>query len=176
MVGSGSQLFIIYHSTLPFGESQNISYQLLDIECQYKINEGSISLPNKATIDWIGFSTIGYPAYYSSNGLLCTLMNVYGYQWVPILDTNNSYYCKTAGNTHWMVSVTENSCLCAVLHGMSIYPKTLPIPILSTIQLKVPLVMENDESENDNNQQYIQNEISLKHVYFFYNILESIII
>lgn len=95
MVGHDSQLFIIYHSSLPTGEAQNISYQLIDVNTNYKIAEGSLNCA-KTTIEWIGFSTIGYPVYYTSNGLLCTLVTSYGYQWVPILDTNDENCCKTA--------------------------------------------------------------------------------
>lgn len=65
-----------------------------------------------------------------------------------------------------MVSVTEDKCLCAVLHATALYPRTLKPPVLSTIPIHIPLLISSTTADAD--QGYIQNLILLKHVFILY--------
>ena len=81
------------------------------------LQEGSIPLPKKTTLTWVGFSSDGTPAMYDSTGLLSVLdkhRKSGQARWVPVLD---SVSLKKEGrsDSYWPVGVTEARMACIIL-------------------------------------------------------------
>src|SRR5690348_5684614 len=91
-------------------DMQYMEVQLLDVrkgQCLAKLDV-PMSRP-RLTLKWIGFTEQGILSIKDSDGVISSLFNHFGWQWVPILDL--AEVRKTPEDNWWVIGITGQQLL-----------------------------------------------------------------
>ncbi|GAB5030478.1 wd repeat and hmg-box dna-binding protein partial [Nannochloropsis oceanica] len=149
MVGRGDLLAIFYHGGSPLVDpstgaaSQALHYQLLDVRRTTVVGNGPVALSPKSLLTWAGFSNLDILHVMDSEGLVSGLVRGFGWNWTPLLETSRLQRNKM--DSFWPVGVLNGSLMCSLLKGGEEHPSTNPKPLVSSLPLKLPLVVSNND-------------------------------
>ncbi|CAH3160505.1 unnamed protein product [Porites lobata] len=138
MSGYKDQLMFAYHKENPLPGEQALAVKFLDLK-QNLITEERVTLSEKATLSWLGFSDVGTPVTVDSVGVVRVLSRSFGTAiWSPVCITKSNM--KNKSDNYWVVGLDEKSqqIRCIYCKGSS-YPPTLPRPVLVLLPLQLPL-------------------------------------
>ncbi|KAJ3260995.1 hypothetical protein HK103_006950 [Boothiomyces macroporosus] len=154
MSGGNDLLFCVYHHAGVFHGNQSLAYFLLDMNTNQIVVQDMLPISPCSKLKWVGFSSLGYPCTFDSEGVLRGLFLNSGNMWTPLFDSK--IFKKERVEEYWPVGVTESNFLCVVLKGNT-HPN-FPKPIINDLPLAIPLL----EPENDTvklEQQIIQSRL-----------------
>lgn len=149
MVGRGDLLAVFYHGGSPLvdpstgASSQALHYQLLDVRRTAVVGDGPVALSPKSLLTWAGFSNLDILHVMDSEGLVSGLVRSFGWNWTPLLETSRLQRNKM--DSYWPVGVFNGSLMCSLLKGGEEHPSTNPKPLVSSLPLKLPLVVSNND-------------------------------
>lgn len=135
MVGQDDLLFIVYHQAGVYQGRSSLGYLLLNTLTDSVVHTDCLPLAQNRSLKWVGFSTLGYPLIYDSDGVLCGLFMHSDFKWSPIFDSR--IHRGEKKETYWAVGATETCFLCVICRG-SKYPK-FPKPVVLDLPLGMPL-------------------------------------
>jgi len=127
---------------------------------------GKLPLRPGLNLDYLGFSDTRMLCAADSAGLLMGLLPSCGWQWVPLLDTGAKARAAAAkakaraeargGHEmdiaaavlakinaqpkHWIIGVARSRLMCVLCRGDDKFPATLPKPVPTAVDLKMPML------------------------------------
>eukprot|EP00941_MAST-03F_sp_MAST-3F-sp1_P001830 g1830.t1 len=166
MSGRGKWLIVVYHAGAPFAGRQNLAYDLYDMNKRKKEATGPLHLRPGVTLDWLDFSDTHLPCAADSDGLVMALVPSLGWQWSPIIDTGikareakakvkaraesrgdhamdvaAAVLAKAmAQPKHWIIGIARGRLMCVLCRGEDKFPATMPKPVPTAVDLKMPLL------------------------------------
>ncbi|KAJ3269393.1 hypothetical protein HDV01_001434 [Terramyces sp. JEL0728] len=157
MCGGNDLLFCVYHLAGVYHGNQNLGYMLLDMNTSQVVAQDLLPVSPCSKLTWVGFSTLGYPCTFDSEGILRGLFMNSGNMWTPLFDSK--IFKKERAEEYWPVGVADSDFLCVVLKGNT-HPN-FPKPIINDLPLNIPLLeLENDTVKLE--QQIIQSRLIYK--------------
>ena len=165
MSAHGSLLVVAYHSATPFAGSQSLSYQLLAVRedglgC-HTLATGPLPLSSSSSSEgedaasvglrWLGISDQGLVVAVDSLGLVSALRTeasseeeaaTAAHSWMPILDTRQLVRNNGRSESYWPIAMTGKTLMAVLCKGPTgkQFPATMPKPIITALDLQVPLV------------------------------------
>lgn len=105
-----------------------------------------------AELTWLGFSEEGLPATADTEEVVRVLSYDWGNTWVPVAEL------KDRKGFHWVTGLAEGELFCIVCKGNDAYPKVLPRPLTTPIDLKLPIVSLKEFGEHE--ERFIRSKVS----------------
>eukprot|EP00808_Paulinella_micropora_P030462 g42653.t1 len=141
MTGETRLLGIVYHRGAPFAGSQNLGLWILDMEVQKTVFDTALPLSPKSTLKWIAFAENGMLMSMDSKGMVRGLISSKNWQrhWIPLLDTR-AIKSQGSYSYYWPIGLLEGSLMCIICKNGAKSPTTLPKPIISTVELRIPFI------------------------------------
>jgi chromosome transmission fidelity protein 4 len=158
MAAKDEQLLVVYHQASTAG-GQCLGYVLYDVDTWTVTRKDRLPTPGDTTVTWCGFTDDGMAAYTDSNEVVRVLVNARGFIWVPLVELKA--VAKNASDNHWIIGVSDSDVLCVICKGAK-YPKVLPRPITTTVQLHMPLVSLTDTVKKE--EAFIRSKITFDHL------------
>jgi hypothetical protein len=168
--GFGSKLTVIYNDGCSLSDgTPHLAAECFDISANGVTQEIAIKVPvtaGGAQLEWAGYSDDGILYVMDSEGLLSALMNVAGWQWIPMLDVPK--VSKRVDHKYWPVAIKGLN-LCYVLLNGESKPAIYPQPVIAIRALEAPIVATKEgkdkgEGENERAKQFMMESLLLKHV------------
>mmetsp|Transcript_34086 Transcript_34086/g.102777 ORF Transcript_34086/g.102777 Transcript_34086/m.102777 type:complete len:1063 (-) Transcript_34086:167-3355(-) len=158
MTAKDEQLLVVYHKAATAG-SQCLGYVLYDIDSWKVLRKDCLPTPGDTTVTWVGFTDDGMAAYTDSTEVVRVLVAERGFMWVPVVELKA--VAKNPSDNHWIIGVSDTDVLCIICKG-SKYPKVLPRPITTTVQLHMPLVSLGDTVKKE--EAFMRSKIVFDHL------------
>ncbi|XP_067018365.1 WD repeat and HMG-box DNA-binding protein 1-like [Acropora muricata] len=136
--GRDCQLMVVYHLDNPIPGEQALAAKFLDLR-ENIITEERVTLSEKSTLSWVGFTENLTPVTVDSAGVVRMLSRSFGSSiWSPVCMTKSNM--KNKSDNYWVVGLDEKNqqIRCIYCKGSS-YPPTLPRPVLVLLPLQLPL-------------------------------------
>ncbi|EGG20975.1 hypothetical protein DFA_00844 [Cavenderia fasciculata] len=154
---------------LVYGTADQMTLVCQDLNTGNIIYQGPICISTNATLKWIGFSNNSDTTLTTvdSNSVVRTLTRGWPtkqapLQWSPLMDFKQMA-TKLSSTTCWVVGLNDSHIHCIVCTD---FPQTLPRPILTPIQINLPLLL-NDQIINQNLQEkYLKQKIGFNKLSF----------
>ena len=149
--GYKNKIMITVHSGMPIPGNQKISFAVFNIDDQdHQVpNYQALALAPKAVLAWQGFTDEGTPCLMDSAGYIRIWNNSYGSSWIQVCDSKAE--AKGKSDHFFMVgaNVQEFQARCILVKG-SRFPATVPKPVITVLDLKLPLCgVENEKFKNE---------------------------
>ncbi|CAN8268394.1 unnamed protein product [Cochlearia groenlandica] len=153
-VGCKDQLVVVTHVSdcLPSNE-QVMEFRIFNISRLTQELKGRVALTPGSRLTWIGFSEEGSLSSYDSEGVLRVFTSQYGGSWIPIFSTSKE---KKQEENYWVVGLNRTSLYCVACKRPELYPQVTPKPILTILDLALPL------ASSDLGAASLENELMLK--------------
>lgn len=132
-----NRILVAYHSS-PASDDQHISMMLIEtIGLSLRCSDVKIALTPKSKLTWIGCSDNGSPVTCDTYGML-RMYSIRSNHWIPVCDT--SLHTKGASDGYFIIEVSEaTQVVRAILCRGSSYPLTTPKPMISELQMQLPV-------------------------------------
>ncbi|XP_055381081.1 WD repeat and HMG-box DNA-binding protein 1 [Condylostylus longicornis] len=170
--GRDNKLFVTYHFA-PATEDQHISALFIQVfGPTLRTKDIRVPLTPEKKLTWIGFSDRGSPVSSDTMGLVQMYSSKTGC-WYPICDTMK--HTQSISNNFYLIEILESTQqIQAVLCRGSTYPPTTPRPMVSELQMEVPLCADDSQKSkfeenlirlhtfNVENSERLVKEIALK--------------
>ncbi|XP_010495876.1 PREDICTED: WD repeat and HMG-box DNA-binding protein 1-like [Camelina sativa] len=153
-VGRKDHLAVVTHVSdcLPSNE-QVMEFRVLNISKMTEELKGRVALTPGSRLTWIGFSDEGSLSSYDSKGVLRVFTGQYGGSWIPVFSTSKE---KKQEENYWVVGLNTTSVYCIACKHPEIFPQVTPKPILTILDLSLPL------ASSDLGAASLENELILK--------------
>ncbi|TYH24463.1 hypothetical protein ES288_A03G093600v1 [Gossypium darwinii] len=165
--GFSNELAIVTHVSdcLPSNE-QMLEFTLFNISKGTQVFKGRLPLTPGSYLTWFGFSEEGQITSYDSKGILRVFTSQYGGTWLPLFSASKE---RKSGENYWVVGLNASKLFCVVCKNPDTFPKVLPKPVLTLLNLSFPLAssdlgeeaLENEFMVNNLNLSQIQNRIEV---------------
>ncbi|CAG7870182.1 unnamed protein product [Brassica rapa] len=152
--GCRDQLAVVTHVSdcLPSNE-QVMEFRVLNISKMTQQLNGRVALTPGSHLTWIGFSEEGSFSSFDSEGVLRVFTSQYGGSWIPVFSTTK---VKKQEENYWVVGLNTTSLYCIACKHPERFPQVTPKPILSILDLSLPL------ASSDLGAESLENEFILK--------------
>ncbi|CAN7022344.1 unnamed protein product [Brassica rapa subsp. trilocularis] len=152
--GCRDQLAVVTHVSdcLPSNE-QVMEFRVLNISKMTQQLNGRVALTPGSHLTWIGFSEEGSFSSFDSEGVLRVFTSQYGGSWIPVFSTTK---VKKQEENYWVVGLNTTSLYCIACKHPERFPQVTPKPILSILDLSLPL------ASSDLGAASLENEFILK--------------
>ncbi len=156
--GQHTALVVYRDSAVALDGCQRLSYVLLDLQTFATFNQGRLPLPERTTLQWVGFTEFDAPAMYDSRGVLSYLDGGragLSAKWVPVLDTrtiapaaaaaaaegaSEAAAAAAAELRYWPVGALNDKLLVIMLRAPHTFPDpTNARPIVQDLDLFLPV-------------------------------------
>ncbi|KAL1213187.1 Protein ENHANCER OF LHP1 1 [Cardamine amara subsp. amara] len=153
-IGCKDQLAVVTHVSdcLPSNE-QVMEFRLFNIPRMTQELKGRVALTPGSRLTWLGFSEEGSLSSYDSEGVLRVFTSQYGGSWIPVFSTSKE---KKQEENYWVVGLNTTSLYCIACKHPEIFPQVTPKPILTILDLALPL------ASSDLGAASLENELMLK--------------
>nr|ABA18100.1 transducin/WD-40 repeat family protein [Olimarabidopsis pumila] len=151
-VGCKDHLAVVTHVSdcLPSNE-QVVEFRVFNISKMTQELKGRVALTPGSRLTWIGFSDEGSLSSYDSKGVLRVFTSQYGGSWIPIFSKE-----KKHEENYWVVGLNTTSVYCIACKHPEIFPQVTPKPILTILDLSLPL------ASSDLGAASLENELMLQ--------------
>lgn len=146
LAAHNNRILVAYHSSAP-SEDQNISVTIIEaIGLKLRCREVKLAISPNAKLTWIGYSDRGSPVTYDSSGML-RMLSTSSNLWLPVCDT--TLHTKGASDNFFIIEVSEaTQTVRAILCRGTSYPLTTPKPMVSEIEMRMPVCdIESEQSQ-----------------------------
>ncbi|KAI9207974.1 uncharacterized protein BJ171DRAFT_492272 [Polychytrium aggregatum] len=137
MSGWGNVLVIARHEGGTYHGEQNLGYLIISASSLRILQIGELPISPNATLQWIGFSELGMPATYDSQGIMRILERHKSRAWVPVFDAQA--VMNGRAESYFAVGVTETQFICVVLKGKEKHP-SFPRPTLTEFPIQIQFI------------------------------------
>ena len=160
--GYKNKIMITVHSGMPLPGNQSISFAVFNIGSEnHQVPDFKpLAMAPKAALAWQGFTDEGTPCIMDSAGYIRIWNQSYGSSWMQICDSKSE--AKGKSDHFFMVgaNLQEFQARCILVKGTR-YPATVPRPVITVLNLKLPLCGVQNEKFN-NEQNYWKSKIITK--------------
>ncbi|CAL9247968.1 unnamed protein product [Arabidopsis halleri] len=158
-VGCKDHLAVVTHVSecLPSNE-QVMEFRVFNISKMTQELKGRVALTPGSRLTWIGFSDEGSLSSYDSEGVLRVFTSQYGGSWIPVFSTSKE---KKQEENYWVVGLNTTSLYCIACKYPEIFPQVTPKPILTILDLSLPL------ASSDLGAASLENELMLKQLLLY---------
>ncbi|KAL4584152.1 hypothetical protein LXL04_008743 [Taraxacum kok-saghyz] len=155
--GFGDELAIVTHSspTLPSNE-QMLEFRVYNVGNGTQPIRGRLPLTPGSTLTWFGFSEDGQLSSFDSVGVLRVFTNQYGGSWVPLFSAGK---LKKKDESYWVVGLNKTNLFCVVCKSPDKFPQAVPKPVLTLLDLCIPL------ASSDLGAEALENEFILSNMH-----------
>lgn len=145
------ELAVVIHGSdcLPSGD-QMLEFTLFNIPKGTQPVRGRLPLTPGSSLTWLGFSEEGHLSSYDSKGVVRVFTNQYGGSWLPIFSASKER--KTEEENYWIVGLNASKLFCILCKSPDSYPLVMPKPVLTLLNLSLPLASSDlgvDALENE---------------------------
>ncbi|KAH9314433.1 hypothetical protein KI387_023060 [Taxus chinensis] len=136
-------------SPLPSGD-QVLGFEVFNVSERTCYLSGRLPISPGSHLTWLGFSEEGLLSSYDSKGNLRVLTKEYNGCWVPLFSADREK--KAENEKFWMVGLNNTQVFCVTCKLPDTYPQVSPKPILSVLNLSLPLACSDlgaDDLENE---------------------------
>ena len=153
MTGYENYLAYAYHVSLPFSNTQQLRFKILDSNKMFnEIYDDELSISPESNLIWFGFSEEGVLISYDSYNILRGFFVHINSNWVPLLDLGEKY--SGTNINYWVVGVDEGEVYGIEMKGDAIEPPAFPRPIQKTYKF-IKSTEENWDERDCNNNYYM---------------------
>ena len=150
-VGHENLLVVATHasSPLPSGD-QVLGFEVFRVSRKTRCLFGQLPISPGSHLTWLGFSEEGMLSSYDSEGNLRVFTKEYGGCWIPMFSASRQR--KSENENFWMVGLNNMQVFCVSCKSPETYPQVIPKPILSILNLSLPLACSDlgaDDLENE---------------------------
>jgi hypothetical protein len=141
ITGAGCRLAIVCHSGAPLDDTPQLRVQLVELTIEGRCRHlatTALAITPQSTLTWLGFDPSGLLHVMDSSGTLSSLMHLWDWQSVPVLDT--SLVRKSVDHVYWPVCVKSGGRLVYVLLNGETKPAVYPQPITSVKAYHPPVL------------------------------------
>lgn len=157
--GHENLLVVVSHASNPLlSGDQVLSFTVYDISQKTCPLSGRLPLSPGSHLTWLGFSEEGLLSSYDSEGNLRVFTNDYNGCWVPIFSAARERKSET--ESIWMVGLNSTQVFCVVCKLPDTYPQVAPKPVLSVLNLSLPLACS-DLGADDLENEYLRGSLLL---------------
>ncbi|KAK1422282.1 hypothetical protein QVD17_25282 [Tagetes erecta] len=153
--GFGDVLAVVTHSSpsLPSNE-QMLQFEVFNVSNGTQPMKGRLPLTPGSRLTWFGFSEEGQLSSFDSMGVLRVFTNQYGGRWVPLFSASN---LKKKDENYWMVGLNSSKLFCILCKSPDKFPQVVPKPVLTLLDLSIPLASSDLGAENLENEFILSN-------------------
>ncbi|KAI3777496.1 hypothetical protein L1987_47296 [Smallanthus sonchifolius] len=144
--GFGDELVVVTHSSpsLPSNE-QMLKFEVFNVSNGTQPIKGRLPLTPGSCLTWFGFSEEGQLSSFDSMGVLRVFTNQYGGRWVPLFSASK---LKKKDENYWMVGLNSSKLFCILCKSPDKFPQAAPKPVLTLLDLSIPLASSDLGAEN----------------------------
>jgi hypothetical protein len=114
IAGDDKLLFVVYHSAGVFQGNQSLEYMLINVQKNKVVIKNSLPISPRSTLTFIGFSKLGFPITYDSEGVLRGLF-IGEYMWTPLFDSRLAEGMNKVN--YWPIGLGDDKFYCIILRG-----------------------------------------------------------
>eukprot|EP01018_Ginkgo_biloba_P014897 Gb_40172 [translate_table: standard] len=157
--GHENFLAVATHASNPFlsGE-QVLDFALFNVSDKTRNLTGRLPLSPGSHLTWLGFSEEGLLSSYDSKGILRVFTKDYNGCWVPLFSAERER--KLESESFWMVGLNSTQFFCVVCKSPDTHPQVNPKPVLSVLNLSLPLACS-DLGADDLENEYLRGSLLL---------------
>ncbi|XP_023762447.1 protein ENHANCER OF LHP1 1 [Lactuca sativa] len=153
--GFGDELAVVTHSSpsLPSNE-QMLEFRVLNVPNGRQSIRGKLALTPGSILTWFGFSEEGQLTSFDSMGVLRVFSNQYGGSWFPLFSASK---LKKKDESYWVVGLNKTNLFCILCKSPDKFPQVVPKPVLTLLDLSIPLASSDLGAEALENEFIISN-------------------
>ncbi|XP_038687193.1 WD repeat and HMG-box DNA-binding protein 1-like isoform X2 [Tripterygium wilfordii] len=153
--GFKDELAVVTHlSDCASSSDQMLEFRVLNISRGTQPFKGRLPLTPGSCLSWFGFSEEGQLSSYDSKGVLMVFTSQYGGTWLPVFSGSRD----KSDENYWMVGLNAQKLFCIVCKKPDLFPQVVPKPVLSLLDLSVPL------ASSDLGKETLENEFVLNNM------------
>ncbi|KAJ0182402.1 hypothetical protein K1T71_001771 [Dendrolimus kikuchii] len=147
-------VFAVYHQSDPGVSDQHLSVDIVALNGrQVRCKSVSVPLTPGSRLSWLGATDSGSPCSYDNTGIL-RLYDIASGAWMPICDTTT--HSRGASDSWFIVYISElTQKVRAILCRGASYPLTAPKPIVTELNIQIPLC-ELDSEKSQYEEQLVR--------------------
>ncbi|KAL9267033.1 ENHANCER OF LHP1 1-like protein, partial [Drosera capensis] len=154
--GYRDELAIVTHSSQPLSSNdQMLEFRVFNISNGTEPYRGHLPITPGSTLKWFGFSEEGQLSSYDSKGVLRVYTNQFGGSWFPLFSASSR---KKPEENYWVVGLNAEKLFCIVCKSPDLCPKVNPKPVLTLLDLSIPLAC------SDLGADVLENEFILRNI------------
>lgn len=146
--GFGDELAVVTHS------DQMLEFKVFNVSSGTQPVKGKLPLTPGSTLTWFGFSEEGQLSSFDSMGVLRVFNNQYGGSWFPLFSASK---LKKKDESYWVVGLNKSNLFCVLCKSPDKFPQAIPKPVLTLLDLSIPLASSDLGSEALENEFIISN-------------------
>ncbi|KAI3761259.1 hypothetical protein L1987_51671 [Smallanthus sonchifolius] len=144
--GFGDELAVVTHSSPSLSSNeQMLKFEVFNVSNGTQPIKGRLPLTPGSCLTWFGFSEEGQLSSFDSMGVLRVFTNQYGGRWVPLFSASK---LKKKDENYWMVGLNSNKLFCILCKSHDKFPQAVPKPVLTLLDLSIPLASSDLGAEN----------------------------
>ncbi|PWA90383.1 transducin family protein / WD-40 repeat family protein [Artemisia annua] len=154
--GFGDELAVVTHSspTLPSNEQQMLEFSVFNVPNGTETIRGRLPLTPGSCLTWFGFSEEGQLTSFDSMGFLRAFTKQYGGRWLPLFSASK---LKKKEENYWMVGLNSSKLFSILCKSPDKFPQAFPKPVLTLLDLSIPIASSDLGAENLENEFIISN-------------------
>ncbi|KAI7731328.1 hypothetical protein M8C21_027142, partial [Ambrosia artemisiifolia] len=153
--GFGDELAVVTHSSPPLpSNEQMLMFEVFNVSNGTQPIKARLPLTPGSCLNWFGFSEEGQLSSFDSMGVLRVFTNQYGGRWVPLFSASK---LKKKDENYWMVGLNSSKLFCILCKSPDKFPQAVPKPVLTLLDLSIPLASSDLGAENLENEFILSN-------------------
>ncbi|GAB2289736.1 Protein ENHANCER OF LHP1 1 [Dionaea muscipula] len=157
--GFKDELVVVTHSSQPLPpNNQMLEFSVLNISNGTQPSRGHLPLSPGSTLAWFGFSEEGQLSSYDSKGVLRVYTKQFGGSWLPLFSASSM---KKPEEKYWVVGLNADKLFCVVCKNPDLCPKVTPKPVLTLLDLSIPLAC------SDLGADMLENEFIMRNIHLW---------
>ncbi|KAL9998133.1 putative transcription factor WD40-like family [Helianthus debilis subsp. tardiflorus] len=153
--GFGDELAVVTHSSPPLPTNeQMLTFEVFNVSNGTQPIKGRLPLSPGACLTWFGFGEEGQLSSFDSMGVLRVFTNQYGGRWIPLFSASK---LKKKDENYWMVGLNSSKLFCILCKSPDKFPQAVPKPVLTLLDLSIPLASSDLGAENLENEFILSN-------------------
>ena len=155
-------LVVVWHDAVAApSKDQRLSYMVLDIEGQEKVEGGELPLSSGSVMTWLGLAVSSYRSQVAtcdSSGVVRVRVSEFGGSWMPVTTKSSEDEMK------WIVGVEESTVTFIKCRLPSMEPAVLPKPVLDEEPMTAPVIKVDSEKVDELQQDMIRESMNLTRI------------
>ncbi|XP_038678678.1 WD repeat and HMG-box DNA-binding protein 1-like isoform X2 [Tripterygium wilfordii] len=153
--GFKDELAVVTHvSDSVSSRDQMLEFKVFNISSGTQPFKGRLPLTPGSYLSWFGFTEEGQLSSYDSKGVLRIFTGQYGGTWLPVFSGSRD----NSDENYWVVGLNAQKLFCIVCRKPELFPQVMPKPVLSLLDLSVPL------ASSDLGKETLENEFLLNNL------------
>ncbi|XP_062116825.1 protein ENHANCER OF LHP1 1 [Humulus lupulus] len=158
--GFEDEVAVVTHAAecLPTNE-QVLEFKVFNVCDGTQPLKGRLPLTPGSHLIWFGFSDEGQLSSYDSKGVLRVFTSQFGGSWLPLFSASK----EKKSENYWVVGLNASKLFCIVSKNPELFPQVMPKPVLTLLNLSLPLASSDLGAEALENE-FILNSMHLSQI------------